>query len=172
MLRRHRLSHDSRNFHEHTPRKKNTYAAAPNYFNPSIYHGNHSTRTQRKRQSWLYPQQMKPKSGAGTETNDQLLPYEMLDDQQKQWIGRKIIYYGHHIPKRPEGKYITEEMIAYHASPHQYRILFTTTQNGQGYSQQSVNLPGVRSKVSFQHHPHRMNIFVDQDDIIRGIAYF
>ncbi len=71
-MRRHRLSHDSRNFHEHSPRKKRTYAAAPGYFDPSIYHAQHSTRTQRwrgpdgpKKASWLYPQPMKPISGAG-----------------------------------------------------------------------------------------------------------
>jgi hypothetical protein len=84
------------------------------------------------------------------------------------WVGKKIIYWNgdsvkSYIRQIRETKYgdsISEYDIARYARPNIYRIIFVDN-NGI-----------IRSKIETSYQPSRMNIFVNDKDIITKISYF
>jgi len=89
-----------------------------------------------------------------------------LSDEQKSWIGKLFVPAGYK-PSREvlkSKKYVHESSIAHYAKPYIYRVLYLGTP--------SSVIPGIRNKVSIDYSPFRLNIILDNRDIIRYIEYF
>ena len=160
MIRRHIIAQDLRYSHETTPRKQRTYAHS-SAFQPSLLYRSPG------------PSPLGPRGIYVPGTN-------WDDSPAQKWIG-KVFISNETSPQElqivlqqaKKRDYITESEVAQYAKPNYFRII-RVRYSEPGLIRGLIEEPQmiVRSFPNVRGRPKQLNLFLDENDIIREVRYF
>lgn len=142
--RRHMMSHEVVNFHEHTPNKRRSIL------------GDHSSQPTN-----LYRSVEKAASSGASD----------LDPTQQSWIGKYFIPMGYEPSQPNKNNYVLEREIANYTKRYTYQVLFIGRPDAPKYMARGTGIDAV-SKPDVEYRPNRTNIFLDMDNVIRRVEFF
>jgi len=141
--RRHILSQEVVNFHEHTPQKRRSVMTERAFQPTNLYRSVYKA----------------DESGASR-----------LDPTRQSWIGKFFIPQGYE-PANPEkDNYVYEREIAKHVKPWIFQVLYIGRPDAPKYMARGTGIDTV-SKPDVNYHPNRTNIYVDANDVIRKVEF-